>query len=338
MKKYEKERDCIMSNRIDQLWCIILVMSACLILLASERSRPAGTGEPVAQTTEGSSETIETTAQTASESMEPAQDVRQRVERILDANSLEETNLSHCVFDPQLNAAEDTQGTGEGAGAYALAQLCGQRRMNPISAFWLLVSEGLYEKEPEESTVLTVPAAALKTGAVKCYADSTEGARELMADLLKVSGQIEDGLDLEDRLLGTEGKVEQGQVAYSEREDCYYAYFVCYGDRTAHFLCVYLRDDAAGESIVDVEFQLLNLCYLTGGETAVEQIRLRGIRQAGALAAAAELLLTGQSRTQEAAVSTGCMLGGYSAAVERFWFTSGNGGGDLTNYRIRPGK
>ena len=124
-------------------------------------------------------------------------------------------------------------------------------------------------------------------------------------------------------LLGEDGAVEPGQVALSEQDGCRYAYFAYLTDRSAQILCIYLRADAQGERITDVEFQLL---HMTADLKQVNE-------QTVVFAAAAELLMTGSARVEASKESY--EVGGFSAEAERFFFTAEAEQGCLTNYRLK---
>ena len=65
------------------------------------------------------------------------------------------------------------------------------------------------------------------------------------------------------------------------------------------------------------------------------KLEKRGQRQAAALMASAELLMTGKTRAAEGEVPFAYEVGGWSASVERFDFTGDPDRGSLTNYRLK---
>lgn len=316
-----------MKNKIEQFLVIMLAMIAVLLLLAT------GSREESAPTETVPTGTTEQTAppQTTSAPAASLGDGPRRVEEVLMSSRLDETAMGQCVYDADLNGSENTAGAGKKAMGYTLAGLCDEQRMNPIAAFWLLVEEGLYEKSPDASGKLNVPASDRPDREKRTYAYSAEGARELLTDLLTAAGEISDGLSIESKLLGTSGAVAKSRV-FEAPGDCYYAYFVCYGDRTAHILCFYLRGT---ETITDVEFQLLNLRYASGDAEELEQLTQHGDRQAAALMTAAELLMTGKTRAAEGKVPFSYEVKDFNASIERFTFTADGEDGTLTNYRLR---
>ena len=257
------------------------------------------------------------------------EDVLPLVKEILDGHALSETALSHCVYDEELYPGEDLTGAGTASPAHALARLCGERKMNPIVAFWSLTKEGLYRKTPDTARKLAVPAVRAPEPPMQVFPYTDEGARKFLTELLTLSGELEDGLPLDVRALGEDKAVEQ---VYLEREECYYAYYVCYSPEAAHFLCFYLR---GGETITDAEFQLLRLRYADGDQESLERIDQLGDRQIAALMTAAELLLTGESRAAEGRIPLGYTLGDYTVTIERFSIEGSGDTGTLTNYRIR---
>lgn len=309
---------------IERLLLALCVLAVVVVLASSLRSREeAEPTEATAGTTIGTMATEGTTAPTTVHSG--------IVEQILAANWLDETALSTCVYDPELMERKEVRGFGKHAKGFELAGLCDEQRMNPVAAFWLLVEEGLYEKTPDDSGVLPTPAFNAPETEGKTYPNTAEGARELLTDLLQNAGTVSDGLDLEKRVLGSDGKVNPDQI-FEVPGECRYAYFVCYGDRTAYFLCCYLR---GGEQITDAEFQLLSLRYADGSGEDLEEIDAHADRQAAALMAALEGLMTGTSRADQGHVPFNDTLGDHTAHLERFTFAGEGETGILANYRIR---
>ena len=306
---------------IERLLLGLCVLAVVAVLASSFRSREAA--EPTEGTTAATTVPELTTA--------PATVHSGIVEQILAANWLDETALSACVYDPELMERKEVRGFGKHAKGFELAGLCDEQRMNPVAAFWLLVEEGLYEKTPDDSGVLPTPAFNAPETEGKTYPNTAEGARELLTDLLQNAGTVSDGLDLEKRVLGSDGKVNPDQI-FEVPGECRYAYFVCYGDRTAYFLCCYLRGQ---ENITDAEFQLLSLRYADGPEEELAEIDAHADRQAAALMAALEGLMTGTSRADQGHVPFDYTLGDHTAHLERFTFEGEGETGILANYRIR---
>ena len=309
---------------IERLLLALCVLAVAVVLASSLRSREgAEPTETTAGTTVGTTEPVQTTA--------PATVHSGIVEQILAANWLDETALSTCVYDPELDDGARVRGFGRRARGFELAGLCDEQRMNPVAAFWLLVEEGLYEKTPDESGVLPTPAFQPPETEGKTYPNTAEGARALLTDLLRSSGEVSDGLDLEKRVLGSDGEVNPDQI-FEVSGECRYAYFVYYGDRTAYFLCCYLRGQ---ENITDAEFQLLSLRYAEGPEDRLRDLNDRADRQAAALMAAAERLMTGTSRADQGRIPFDYTLEDCTAHLERFTFAGEGETGILANYRIR---
>ena len=306
---------------------ILLVLAAVLILLPGKSGQTGNPGPTQPAATAPSLPTQPAPPQTTA----PAAAQPRTVEEVLAEKWLDETALSFCVYESALQEHADTTGMGRGADAFALAGLCDEQKMNPVAAFWLLAQEGLYQTAEDASGFLSVPAFDPPAGGQKTYANTNEGARTLLTDLLKTAAEISDGMDLEEKLLGSDGAVDASQV-HEAPGDCRYAYFVYYGDRSAYFLCFYLRGEA---DIADVEFQLLKLRYAAGEQAALEQMDQHADRQAAALMTAAELLLTGRSRANQGRVPFAYELEGYGASIARFDLTGSVESGSLTNYRIR---
>ena len=307
---------------IGKVLMLLVALAAVVTVAASTRN----TGDPAPTQTDPG--TIETTA--ARQPSAPAEAKGGIVEAILEAKWLDETALSTCVYDPELLERKTVRGLGKHASGFDLANLCDELRMNPVAAFWLLVEEGLYQKTEDASGPLGTPAFAAPGAEQKTYPNTAEGARDLLTDLLKAAGEAEDGLGLEKMALGSDGKVNADQI-FERPGVCRYAYFVCYGDRTAHFLCVYFR---GGETITDLEFQLLNLRYASGEPEDLRDLDAHGDRQAAALMAAAELLMTGASRADQGSIPFEYTLNEHTANLERFTFTGEAETGSLVNYRL----
>ena len=316
-----------MIKNIGKVFPVLVVLLA--VALLARDARTSG-GPAVTQPTTVPASTAGDTAEPTSVSTTAP--VRSgTVEEILEENWLDETALSVCVFDSALLEQKAVRGLGKHANGFELANLCDEQRMNPVAAFWLLVEEGLYEKTPDDSGVLPTPAFNAPETEGKTYPNTAEGARELLTDLLQAAGTVSDGLDLEKRVLGSDGKVNADQI-FEVPGECRYAYFVYYGDRTAYILCCYLR---GGEQITDAEFQLLSLRYADGSGEDLEEIDAHADRQAAALMAALEGLMTGTSRADQGYVPFDYTQGDYAAHLERFTFEGEGETGILANYRIQ---
>lgn len=258
-----------------------------------------------------------------------------RVRAMLDETALTPTAAGSYVYVTGLNTVETTVGTAHRGFGTGLAELSGVLKMNPIAAFWQMVSGGAYEKTTDQSGVLDSASLPVPVQGAASYAYTQEGVRQLLTDLLTLAGKMGDGLALENALLGEDGAVESGQVHASDREGCYYAYFACGGERTTHILCFYLRPDKSGKQVADVEFQLLNLTAAIGNPEVLEVLDRRGTNQAASLMTAAELLLTGETRAGEGKVPFTYGFGGCNATIQRFAFQSEEEWGELINYRVK---
>ena len=114
-----------MKEKISTILLIVFALIAAGVLLSTP-------SRPVSETTPPTSEHPETTLP------ETIPDALPRVEEILDRHILDSTAVSHCVFDESLHRTDDLTGADTASPAHALARLCGERKMNPISAFWVL--------------------------------------------------------------------------------------------------------------------------------------------------------------------------------------------------------
>lgn len=325
-----------MSKKIGTYLMIILVIWAVLLLDATQNRGPH---QPVLQSvTQPVESTGAPTQSTAPESMPPETTVPEttvpdttvpettepekeptnapdisRVEVVLNRHSMNRTAVTQLVREGETGDSH----TGD------LAELSSRRKVNPIAAFWVLVSEGLYERDGEKPGLLLYELPELPAQAEVRYSYTDAGAEALLTDLLTLAGEMTDGMKLEKAILGADGAVDPGDVTLSEEDACYYAYFARTTERSTQILCFYLR---GGEWITDVEFQLLHMTDSADPEP--------GNGQAASLAAAAELLMTGTARagTEDAAAYE---VSGCKATAERFFFTAEEEEGSLTNYRLR---
>ncbi len=330
-----------MEKKIGTFLMVMLVLCAVLILMATA-ARDTQADPPETTATTAPSETKGQTQPPASTEPAPTQteqtgqltQAELRVKQLLDACTLDETAATRRSAASGLSKLEGTAGAWEQSAAYALAFQAQNRKLNPIAAFWLLVEDGAYEWETEDSP-LPVSGFSPPTQSTERYAYSSDGVRKLLSELLVTAAEMSDALDLELAILGSNLSVEADQVFHSAEDDCRYAYFSASSDRSTHILCFYLRSDAKGEWIADVEFQLLSVRHATGDAAALGQIRDSFDRQAAVLMAAAELLMTGGTKAAEGQVPEQYAVGSRSASVERFRFTAENEQGTLVNYRLR---
>lgn len=336
-----------MNKKIGTFLMFMLVLCAVLLLMATAARAPqsaapettmgttvpAETKTPEPSGTQPPQETVPEAAPLAAPP-EGTPDAASRVARILEGSSMEQTAVTRRAEDPQLNRLEGTEGAGNRSMAHALAELAQDRKMNPIAAFWLLVSDGAYEKE-KLSAPFAVSAFETPRRETKQYAYSDEGARQLVTDLLNAAAGISDDLGLELAVLGANLSLEPDQVNYSKKDGCRYVYVSAASDRSTHILCFYLRGDQKGEWIDDVEFQLLNMRHAAGDAEVLEKINRNCDRQTAVLMAAAELLMTGEAKASGGKIAASYEVGARKAEVERFGFTAEGEWGTLTNYRLR---
>lgn len=361
-----------MLKKIEIFFGVILALAAVLLLMAIGSRKPAETGEkeivsttqatepmtqatettapptvPEPQPTDPTKATTEPTEQQETEpeaAVSPVEEVEipeaseenlQRVRQILEAAGLSRTARSHWVWNQGLNYLEGTTGSARSTNGWALALVAAERKMNPIAGFLVLEKAGLYSQAGDDSGVLSAAAFAVPEQGAKEYAYTEAGARQLVTDVLGLASGMEDGLAMESILLGANGAVDQGQMALSRSEDCYYGYFISGGERSTHILCFYLRSGRDGKLITDVEFQLLNLRSSGGGADALAVLDRRGDNQAATLIAAAELLMTGQTQAGQGMTPFHRQVTTFHADIERFYFTAENEVGTMTNYRLR---
>lgn len=322
-----------MLKKIETFLVIMVAICAVLLFMAAGTRRPETTPEETTASTEQTAESTtasekeqEPTAAPNEEKV-PENQVRGLVAQLLDREKLAATVTLSPVTNENLTAVDGTEGLADRSHGRALAEELAQRAVNPVAAFWELVYEGLYERKKDASGVLNTVSFQHPEHTAKQYDYTAEGARALMADLLALASQIDDGVALEQAVME-----KAGQVFHSQSEECYYGYFSCTADRVSYILCIYLR---GGAQIDDVEFQLLYLRHASGDSEALARMDYNAKKQAAALMAAAELLTTGKARAAEGEVPFAYEVGGWNASVERFEFTGDPDRGSLTNYRLR---
>ena len=325
-----------MLKKIGSFMVIMLGICAVLLLTATaNRSQPQPeTTQPTVQTTVPETTSPETIPETGAvpTQTQPADAVRGQVAQILDREKLVTTKTTRLVSSSGLGADPETAGLAASSHGRALAEELAQRPVNPIAAHWELVYEGLYVKHQDESGKLSVTALQAPAQTAARYEYTDAGARQLLTDILALAAQMDDGLELEMALLGANLTVEADQVFHSEEEQCRYAYFACTADRATYILCFYLR---GGAQIEDVEFQLLTLRHASGTVEALARLDDHAKRQAAALMAAAELVMTGKTRAGEGEVPFAYQVGGWSTELERFTFNGDPDWGSLINYRLK---
>ena len=310
-------------------WLLVRTQQRAAAIHAPETTAPTVDHSLLEETRPEEAPTVQ--AETESPVLTELSPSAQRVREKLDLNAMTETVSARYVYVPELNAVDSTVGAAKNGYGQGLAELGAVLRVNPIAAFWQIVSAGVYEKTPDQSGVLASASLPAPQQAAKSYTYTQEGVRQLLTDLLTLAGQMGDGLDLEAAL----GAVMDSDVHASDREGCYYAYFTCGGDRSSHILCFYLRPDKSGKQIADVEFQLLNLTAAIGNPEILASLDRRGTNQAASLMAAAELLMTGESRAAEGKIPFTYGFGGCHATIQRFAFQSDGEWGELINYRVK---
>lgn len=307
-----------MSKKIGIFLMVLLVLWSVLLLDATGNRKPSETEGQSVESASAPSVT-ESTAPVASGDHIPEEtggdsSADLSVEAVLNLHEPDQTAKTHLVQ----TAAGDTH-TAD------LAELASRRAMNPIAAFWILESEGMYERGKDLAGLPSFSLPKFSVQTVKQYPYTDAGAAQLLTEWLALAGKMEN--ETAKLILGKDGALESGQVHLSEEDGCRYAYFACSAERSTQILCIYLRSDDNGEWIDDVEFQLLHMSC----DPAPEQ----GTTQAVAFAAAAELLMSGNARAGEEETPAGYTVGGFSATAERFTFTAEGEQGSLTNYRLR---
>ena len=318
----------------------MMVLCAVILLILPPQATPTESRQETTAETQTPTETKpEQTKATQPESTrttgaEAVPGIVAQVERILEGKTNGQTAVTRWTVAAGVNREEEARGDGKQSMTYALAQIAQDRKMNPVAAFWLLVSDGAYDKN-KLSAPFSLSSIKTPRQEAKQYAYTGDGACQMITDLLALAAEMSDGLELERAILGENQAVEADQVFHSKTDGCRYAYFSVSSDWSTHILSVYLRGDKQGEWIDDVEFQLLSMRHASGEKKALEQIDKSFGQQAAVLMAAAELLMTGDSKAAAGQIPAGYGIGAWDAAVERFSFTAEGEWGTLTNYRLQ---
>lgn len=310
------------------LWAVLLLMST-----GGNSGSAVPTKPPQAQSGAVQDPNPQTTDPDGGEETIPVETTLQMVRRLLEAENLPKTARSHWIWEPDLNAQQDTRGTAKDSEIWALALIAAEQKMNPISAFQVLKRAGFYTQSGDDSGVFAASAFSVPSRMAVTYEHTDSGARQLVSDLLSLASGLKDGLAMESGLLGANSAVDEGQMSYDKKEDCYYGYFISGGERSTHILCFYLRSED-GEQITKVEFQLLNMRSATGDEKSLQILDNRGDNQAATLIAAAELLMTGQTQAGQGIIPFTRQVTSYMANIERFYFIGDGEAGTLTNYSL----
>lgn len=208
-----------------------------------------------------------------------------------------------------LAASGNTRSRKEDSVSYPFVRMCSRMAVNPIAVFRLLAREGLYVYTDGDARNFTYrvetigedgiqPSLSLPVGQNLYQWDLDHGT--LIKDIMKLAGVNDSAVEMEAWIASEIDRSSEPYVFYSPEDACYYAYFMYYGEATAHILCMYLRTtEAKGINLNDVEFQLLSMRYLesgaAGGSYHMSVVKEAGLRQAAALITAIEQLMTGTS-------------------------------------------
>lgn len=207
-----------------------------------------------------------------------------------------------------LSASGNTQSRKEDSVSFPFVQMCTRMQANPIAAFQLLAREKLYTHTGGDIRNFVIPLEEYQSDWVQPSLTIPVGAKDyqwdldhetLIRDIMFLASMNCSAVDMEEWITD---EIDLGKpyVYYSPEDGCYYAYFIYYGEASAHVLCMYLRtSEAKGIHLDDVEFQLLSMSYLeaggAGGGSYKSRVEEAGTLQAAALITAIEQLLTGTS-------------------------------------------
>lgn len=180
------------------------------------------------------------------------------------------------------------------------------RESNPIALFLEMVRQGAYEKIMEQEG-FTIEDCYDHNGDLEdafrmvpetepMIPDGQDGYTTLLRKMLQLSALVEDDAPLESALLNQIENSDREIVAYSEADQCWYSYFVCYGGEYAYVLVMYFHEN-------EVEIQSLFLASkiwgYAGCGTALWYAQSIWSMQNGGLICAVEELLAGESEIRK---------------------------------------
>ena len=218
--------------------------------------------------------------------------------------TLTKTNAPISDYDEKLNQHDSISSLKDRSLSFPFAGLCADLKANPISAFYRLdfqevsESQDFVELAAEDTDFLENYASRFKRNHGK-RSPRYDNAELMLEDIFSLSERLDDGFDLDEKFLARMENSAGAVVHDDPADQCYYAYYVYYGDYTAHILCVYLFPDEQREELTSVEFQLLNLQYCAGkplgSAEGLQQIAQRNSAQTASLITAIEYLLCGET-------------------------------------------
>ena len=191
-----------------------------------------------------------------------------------------------------------------------------KRQSNPIALFQALVAQGVYPVYADDPNMwmdmlaeeeLEYRQTLRRIPDVRLWEEREyDTNRDLLREVLRMSAVVDDGAAMEPALLNQYENVTWDYLNYSEQDQCYYCYSICYNDYAAYILAVYLRTgDDDTDRIADVEVQFLRLAYQEGGWAgsgySSQFAYCHWENQAMALIGSLEKLMTGHSRMLEEA-------------------------------------
>ena len=239
------------------------------------------------------------------------------VEHTLCDRDLEKTAMPLSVYDPSLNNWGHLYSNKIHSISYPFTVQCAQLPVNPISAF-IAIGKDYFDRATtsfyidisdwEEMEYIDLWRSffdKMPYDLVKKWEWSESGVKAFIGDMLALTSKFGGGFDLDERFLSMIHSNEETAVHYSSEEQCYYTYFIYYGDCTSHLVCMYFRaDQETGTRITDVEFQFLNMDYTVKGglgfSISARELINTNREQMLALIVSAEYLLTGSSGMGEA--------------------------------------
>ena len=203
------------------------------------------------------------------------------VTETLRKEKLTKTTIPLSDYESGLNVHGNLGSASDRSVSYSFTLCCANTATNPIAAFNAVRSEWFVSRNMSAEIFelpLTNDFDSQDPYAWKEYLDkipepqsegwewSETGVEAFLCDVLAVAGKCEDNLDFDDKFLSALHRSEEPVVHYSAADQCYYTYFIYYGDYTSHLICMYFHADKENSTqISDVEFQMLNMSYYYSG-------------------------------------------------------------------------
>lgn len=230
--------------------------------------------------------------------------------------TLDKTTVPLSVYKSGLNSCDNLGSARNHSIAYPFTLWCANTATNPIAAFNAVRAEWFTSQDMSavffwlplrDDSEMLDPYAwqeyldGIPDVQTKSWEWSETGVEAFLCDVLAVAGKCEDNLDFDDQFLSALRCSEEPVIHFSaeEKGQCYYTYFIYYGDYTSYLISMYFHEDKENPmQISDVEFQMLNMSYYSADPDfsgAQDTIRNGCKGQVASLIMSIEHLLTGSS-------------------------------------------